>query len=82
MSLPSLPNDGNKGEQAMSYDLMVFEKRGVPTVQSDFLNWYDQKMERETEREICDATESMQKFFDSVRRIFPFPILLRSSLMM
>lgn len=55
----------------MSYDLMVFEKRGVPTVQSDFLNWYDQKMERETEREICDATESMQKFFDSVRRIFP-----------
>lgn len=55
----------------MSYDLMVFEKKGVPTDKSDFMNWYHQKMECENVQEISCATEKIQNFFHSVRRIFP-----------
>lgn len=55
----------------MSYDLMVFEKGRIPTDQSDFLNWYNQSMESETVQDISCASECLQKFFHSVRDIFP-----------
>lgn len=55
----------------MSYDLMVFEKRGVPEDQSDFLNWYNQKMECESVQDITAVSEKLQAFFHSVREIFP-----------
>lgn len=29
----------------MSYDLLVFDKRRPPTNQSDFLDWYNQRVE-------------------------------------
>lgn len=56
---------------AMSYDLMVFEKKGIPTDKPDFMNWYDQKTECENVQEISRASENLQNFFHSVRRIFP-----------
>lgn len=55
----------------MSYDLLVFDKRRTPTNQSDFLDWYNQRMEEEDEGDISCVSEEMQVFFHSVRQIFP-----------
>lgn len=55
----------------MSYDLMVFEKKGVPTDKPSFMNWYHQKTEYENIQEISRASERLQNFFHSVRLIFP-----------
>ena len=55
----------------MSYDLLVFEKRGIPTNRQDFPNWYIQKLENEDEQDISCVSEKLQKFFHSVRHIFP-----------
>ncbi|MDE6518543.1 MAG: hypothetical protein K2L18_11985 [Acetatifactor sp.] len=55
----------------MSYDLLVFEKRGIPTNRPDFLNWYIQKLENEDEQDISCVSEKLQRFFHSVRHIFP-----------
>ena len=55
----------------MSYDLMVFEKGKAPANHSDFLSWYEQKMEEESEQDISCMSEKMQNFFHSLRQIFP-----------
>ena len=55
----------------MSYDLMIFEKNKIPTNQSDFLCWYNQKMECDNERDISSASEKIQKVFHSLRNILP-----------
>ncbi len=55
----------------MSYDLLVFDKRRPPTNQSDFLDWYNQRVEEEDEGDISCVSEEMQIFFHSVRQIFP-----------
>ena len=55
----------------MSYDLVVFEKNGIPSSRKEFLNWYNQKMECESVSDISCATQNLQKFFHSVRDVFP-----------
>lgn len=55
----------------MSYDLMIFEKNKIPTNQSDFLSWYNQKMECDDEQDISSTSEKIQKAFHSLRNIFP-----------
>ncbi len=51
----------------MSYDLAVFEK---DKVKSGFLNWYDNQMDEEGVK-LTETSENMQKFFHSLRRVFP-----------
>lgn len=55
----------------MSYNLMIFEKNKIPINQSDFHNWYNQKMEYGDEQDISSASEKIQKVFHSLRNIFP-----------
>ncbi len=40
----------------MSYDLLVFDKRRTPTIQSDFLDWHNRHAEEEDERIYTDPT--------------------------
>lgn len=55
----------------MSYDLVVFEKSKIPTDRSGFLRWYEQKKEYGGGQDISCASEKLQHFFHSVRKIFP-----------
>ncbi|MCI8530710.1 MAG: hypothetical protein HFH82_16545 [Lachnospiraceae bacterium] len=55
----------------MSFDLAVFEKNEVTTNQSEFLKWFHQKAECENVSEISCASDKLQKFFHSIRDIFP-----------
>lgn len=59
------------GETAMSFDLMIFEKNKISTNQSDFLNWYNQKIDCDNIQDISFASEKIQKVFHLLRNIFP-----------
>ncbi len=55
----------------MSFDLIVFEKGKIPVNHSEFINWYEQKMEEGNVQDISCVSEKLQYFFHSVRHIFP-----------
>lgn len=59
------------GEIAMSFDLMIFEKIKISTNQSDFLNWYNHKMECDDIQDISFASKKIQEVFHLLRNIFP-----------
>ena len=56
---------------AMSYDLMVYEKGKAPMDQQKFMGWYNEKIESGSSKGISYASEKLQIFFHSVRKIFP-----------
>lgn len=58
----------------MSADLMVFEKSKTPTEPLDFLKWYYEKTEWNSDRDYFDikgTSEPLVNFFMEIKEIFP-----------
>lgn len=69
-----LISQNEKGDAAMSYDLMVFERTKAPATKKEFMEWYEKQIEWEEEHDyqtISVSSPALQNWFMEMKEKFP-----------